>query len=89
MHPTLPEKLQGLIDKAINILYGITDDNKAWINKKQAMVELGIPPLYATAAAAVARGRGKFNIRRQLYVQLPKGPILTVQPGQPKPIKCC
>ena len=61
VHPTLPVKLQKLIDKAINILYGVTDDNKAWINKKQAMVELGIPPLYATAAAAVARGRGKFQ----------------------------
>jgi Reverse transcriptase (RNA-dependent DNA polymerase) len=61
LYPTLSEKLQSILNKAINIIYGFKDDNVAWINKRQAMVELGIPPIYATAAAAVARGRGKFQ----------------------------
>ena len=61
LYPLLSEKLQTILDKAINIIYGFKDNNVAWLNKRQAMAELDISPIYATAAAAVARGRGKFQ----------------------------
>ena len=60
LNPKLSEKLQSIIDKAINIIYGFTDNNKSFINKGQAMLELDIPPICAIAAAAVARGKGKY-----------------------------
>ena len=60
LNPKLSEKLQSIIDKAINVIYGFTDNNTGFVNKGQAMLELDIPPICATAAAAVARGRGKY-----------------------------
>ena len=72
VHPTLSERLQAILDKAINTLYGFKDDNTAWINKRQAMVELEIPPIYAIAAAAVARGRAKFHFSKTVVSLLMK-----------------